>query len=106
MLVKGFQISISQLSQYFDNGGLPVISHVRKPQAHFVILIAKVKNYFVIGDPSWGRKILSIADFQNEKDPSGVNLLFFPSQAVSVTMQKNQQINFEWAKNKLAKMGS
>lgn len=105
LVTKGFQIDSSQLNQYFDNGGLPVIAHVRKPQAHFVVLIAKVKDYFVIGDPSWGRKILSIADFQNEKKPSGANLLFFPNQIVYSTMRKNQQINIDWAKNKLAKLG-
>jgi uncharacterized protein len=103
--VKGFRYDISQVAQYFDGGGFPLIAHVQKPQAHFVVLIAKVKNYFVIGDPSWGRKILSIADFVNEKNFSGVVLLFFPNEIKQSEMKKNQLINIEWAKIKLAKLG-
>jgi uncharacterized protein len=103
--IKGFRYDISQVAQYFDGGGFPLIAHVQKPQAHFVVLIAKVKNYFVIGDPSWGRKILSIADFVNEKNFSGVVLLFFPNEVKQSEMKKNQLINIEWAKIKLAKLG-
>ncbi len=105
MTIRGFRYDISQIAQYFDSGGFPLIAHVQKPQAHFVVLIAKVKNYFVIGDPSWGRKILSIADFVNEKNFSGVVLLFFPNEIRQSEIKKNQLINIEWAKIKLAKLG-
>jgi uncharacterized protein len=105
MLAKGFRLDLAQISQYFDNGGLPLIAHVRKPRAHFVVLIAKVKNYFVIGDPSWGRKILNISDFAKEKDFSGVVLLFLPNETNQEKMKKNQLVNIEWAKNSLAKLG-
>jgi uncharacterized protein len=105
MSVKGFRFDTLQVTKYFDDGGLPLIAHVQKPQAHFVVLIAKIKNYLVIGDPTWGRKIMSLSDFTNEKDFSGAVLLFFPKVAVHYRMQTNQAINIEWAKIKLAKLG-
>lgn len=88
--VQGYRLTINNLIDYFDRGGLPVILHVTEPRNHFVVAIGIVADRFVVADPSWGQRLMSFASLETEKAFSGVVLVSLPSEQQAIRVQRNQ----------------
>ena len=75
---RGYRVDPDHLAAYFHQGGLPVILHVTRPEAHYVVAVGTVGEQVLLADPSFGRHLLSWEELAEEKGFSGVVLVPVP----------------------------
>jgi len=107
ILTKGFRVKPEALKDYFDRGGLPLIAHLTEPQKHFVVVVGFVGDQVVLGDPSWGRRIIPFTAFVKEHGYSEIVLVPLPSDPEIVrTVKERQKATLEWAADRLAHLAN
>ncbi len=104
LLSRGFRLSLDQLADYFQRGGLPVILHVTRPEQHYVVAVGMAGGQLVLADPSWGRRIMTLEAFEQEKGFSGVALVPTPSQEQLAVAQARQRQSLERAAGRLQQL--
>jgi predicted double-glycine peptidase len=102
---KGIKIPSENLPKYFNDGGLPIILHVTKPQLHYILAIGIVGSWVVIADPSWGRKIIHLNDLIDDKGFEGITLIPLTPKKLLNHVRRQQNNNIIWAKNRLYRLG-
>jgi len=102
--LRGYRFSLEDLRAYFARGGLPLILHVTRPELHWVVALGLVGEEMVLADPSWGRRILSLAAFLEEKGFSGVVLAPSPSPLLYLKGRASQREWLSWASLRLKRL--
>ncbi len=109
--VRAYRVNLEQLTDYFRRGGLPVVGHVTKPQLHFLVIAGVLDPpgggpvQVLLADPSWGRRIVPLAELVTFKGFSGVILLAVPkSQAQLQKVRTLQTGELAWAARELARL--
>jgi len=107
ILTKGFRVKPEALKDYFDRGGLPLIAHLTEPQKHFVVVVEFVGDQVVLGDPSWGRRIIPFTAIVKEHGYSEIVLVPLPADREIVrTAKERQKATLEWAAYRLAHLAN
>jgi predicted double-glycine peptidase len=87
---KAFQISIRNLADYFNRGGLPIIVHFARPRPHFVVAVALINGILAVADPSFGERLLTLSELESTKGFAGYILVPLPNSAQFSSATKNQ----------------
>ena len=103
---KGFSVTMEELRDYFETGGLPLLIHVTRPELHYVIAVGLVGESIVIADPSFGRRILAFESLVFEKGFSGVVLVSVPDEAAAERAKRVQAATLLWASRRLTRLAS
>lgn len=103
---RGMRLSLASLTDYFRQGGLPVVLHVTKPQMHYVLAVGIVGDWVILADPSWGRRIQPLGALVNEQGFSGVTLVPLPPENLISTAKEQQSETLRWAEFRLARLNS
>lgn len=101
---KGYRLTLESLVDYFRQGGLPLIVHVTRPQLHYVVGIGVVGDYFVLGDPSFGNRILPISALTSEKGFAGIVLVPILTQSLAHQAKVRQSESLAYAERRLAQL--
>lgn len=104
ILVQGYRLTIGNLVDYFERGGLPVVLHVTNPRNHYVVAIGTTEGHAVLADPSWGQRIMDIDALQTEKHFSGVVLVPLPPEELAMSAKQHQRIVLDEAAHHLARL--
>ncbi|AOC51379.1 putative peptidase [Microcystis aeruginosa NIES-2481] len=105
ILSKGIKIQPEILPNYFNQGGVPLVIHVTRPQLHYVLAIGMLGDLVVIADPSWGRKIIHLKDLINDKGFQGVTLIPLTPRPLLSQIKREQKNTLNWAKQRLSRLG-
>lgn len=103
---RGMRLSLASLTDYFRQGGLPVVLHVTKPQMHYVLAVGIVGDWVILADPSWGRRIQPLRALVEEQGFSGVTLVPLPPENLISTAKEQQSETLRWAEFRLARLNS
>lgn len=98
----GLLVTLQSLSEYFAQGGLPLVLHTTRPRMHYVVAIGVVDGQAVLADPGWGRRLLPMPDLETELGFDGVVLAPSPPGWLAERAVEVQRINLAWAKDRLA----
>ncbi len=75
---KGYEIPKGNLGTILHELSLPVLIHLDTPDEHFVVAVTQVGQRIVLADPSWGMRVISLAELCRCWD--GLVLAFAPNQ--------------------------
>lgn len=60
---RGYQMTLPQLLQQIERGGVPVLVHYSQPSMHYALVLGQVGDFVLISDPSQGNISLRSGDF-------------------------------------------
>ena len=90
----GYRTDIKSLSDYYDQGGLPLILYLTVPEKHFVVGIGKINNnQILIADPSYGYLVINLNLLEKQKGFDGIVMVTIPSQENHIRKIKFMQDN-------------
>lgn len=101
---RGLLVSLDALVRHFEQQGLPLILHTTRPQKHFLVAVAIVGNWFVLADPSWGRRIVRVPDLLLEFGFDGVVLAPMPPTDKAEAAASIQAELRRWAGERLVQL--
>jgi len=102
--VRGYRVQRDDLATYFQQGGLPVILHVTRPEDHYVVAVGSLGQWVLLADPSWGRRIVSWDELVMEKGYSGVVLVPVPTAELAAAAMARQAEALVWAADRLSQL--
>ena len=105
----GYRLSEEVLKAYFDQGGLPVIVHLTKPQAHFAVLVAYLGDRLILADPSFGERVISRSELIDRFGFSGHALVAVPtSEQAQVASERQSAVlgSFAEREGRLRRLGA
>lgn len=101
---RGYRLDLAALKTYFQQGGLPVIVHVTRPEPHYVVAVGSVGPWVLLADPSWGRHLVSWTELDTEKGFTGVVLVPVPPPELAAAARALQQAALAWAEDRWAQL--
>lgn len=92
-------------NHFLHKGGLPIILQVTKPEGHYVAAIGMLnKDWIVLADPSFGRRIIRLNTLVNEKGFNGVTLTPMQPRNLGSYIKNQQNKALESAENHLNRL--
>ncbi|REJ35758.1 MAG: hypothetical protein DIU82_06765 [Bacillota bacterium] len=102
--VRGYRVQLDDLAAYFQQGGLPVILHVTRPEDHYVVAVGSLDRWVLLADPSWGRRLVAWGELVVEKGYSGVVLVPVPTPDLAAAARARQAEALAWAAGRLSQL--
>ncbi len=87
----GYRVPVTSLITYFGNGGLPVLMHVTRPELHYVLAVGFLGDQFLIADPSYGRRSVSVAELVEEKGFEGIVMVAMVDDDTALLARAKQE---------------
>lgn len=103
--LAGYGLTLDELADYFQRGGLPLIAHVTRPQLHYLIVLGMASGHIMLADPGWGRTIVPLEDLEGVRAMSGVVLVPLPNAEQTSHVRREQELALEWMRSRLSQLG-
>lgn len=100
------EVTLEQLRQYFNRGGLPIIIHVTIPQPHYLLAVGLVEDWLIVSDPTLGRGMFPLENLNTQKGFSGIVIMARPSAEVAQVARQQQQLSEDWADGRLQRFNT
>jgi len=100
------EVTLDQLRQYFNRGGLPIVIHVTIPQPHYILAIGLVEDWLIVSDPTLGRGMFPLENLNTEKGFSGIVIMARPSPEAAQVARQQQQVSEDWADGRLQRLNT
>lgn len=105
LATAGYKLTLAQLEDYFQRGGLPLIAHVTQPQNHYVVVVGVATDHILLADPAWGRYIAPLQELVDSRAMSGVFLVPLPASEVeALHAQGTQEAALAWMCGRLSQL--
>jgi predicted double-glycine peptidase len=102
--MAGYELTHTQLEDYFRRGGLPVIAHVTQPQYHYLVVIGMAVGHTLLSDPAWGRYIAPLRELVDIRGMSGVFLVPLPNAEQVSRVKREQDMALEWMRSRVSQL--
>jgi len=103
---KGYRLTPCSLHSYLQQGGLPLILHITKPQPHYVLAVGLVHNQLILADPSFGLRVLPVHGFSLKHGFNGIVLYPVPSpDRIRAAVSKQDAVKTR-VKNRLRRLSN
>lgn len=90
---EGRHWNLPRLLREVETGAIPVLVHFQKPTEHFVLVIGKVDDFFLVSDPERGEVSVHQADFLRRWD--GNVLVVKSTRPVNTTLIETRRRSAE-----------
>ena len=97
----GYELTHTQLQDYFARGGLPLIAHVVEPQEHYLVVVGMTPHHVLLSDPAWGRYIAPVRELADVRGMSGVFLVPLPGMKEAQHARGAQLCALEWMQSRV-----
>jgi len=104
--MAGYELTHTQLEDYFQRGGLPLIAHVTQPQLHYLVVIGMTTDHVLLSDPAWGRCIAPLHELADVRAMSGVFLVPLPNAEVALQARRSQESALQWMCARLSQLSN
>ena len=102
----GYELTHAQLQSYFQRGGLPLIAHATKPQAHYLVVVGMTNHHVLLSDPAWGRYIAPARELADARGMSGVFLVPLPTMEQALHARRIQLSALEWMRTRILQLSN
>ena len=102
--MEGYELTHALLEDYFERGGLPLIAHVTKPQAHYLVVVGMAAHHVLLSDPSWGRYIAPARELADARGMSGVFLVPLPDREEALHARGVQASALQWMQTRILQL--
>lgn len=99
--VAGYRLTLGQLQDYFERGGLPVIVHITVPSLHFLVVAGMLREFALLADPAWGRRIVETVELESKMGMSGTVLVPLPDSVLAEEARASQSSAIAWMQARL-----
>lgn len=87
----GYRVSVEGLTHYFQQGGLPLLLHVSRPQSHYLLGVGLVGDALVVADPSYGRHAIPLKELTRDKGFDGIVLAALVDETAATAARRAQE---------------
>ena len=102
--MAGYELTHTQLEDYFRRGGLPLIAHVTQPQYHYLVVIGMAAGHTLLSDPAWGRYIAPLRELVDVRAMSGIFLVPLPNGEQAARAKNEQDMALEWMRSRISQL--
>lgn len=91
----GYRVDVAELTAYFERGGPPLVLHVTRPAAHYVLAVGMVdaghRRLLFVADPSYGRRLIAPEELKPAFGFSGYVLVPVPPEPLLSQVRERQR---------------